>query len=66
VSLAPIATDGFDLEGLAWKSGALLVGDRRRLSAGYPVHALDADAACGLHERAPVPLFLPLPPVALQ
>jgi streptogramin lyase len=63
---SPLATRGFDLQGLAWKDGALLVGDRRRLSAGYPVHAFDVDARCGLRERAPITLFLPLPPIALN
>ena len=63
---SPLATAQFDLQGLAWKGGALLVGDRRRLSAGYPVHAFDANGACSLYERAPIPLFLPLPPIALK
>lgn len=63
---SPLATDGFDLEGLAWKGPALLVGDRRRLAAGYPVHAFDANDRCELRERAPVTLFLPLPAIALQ
>jgi hypothetical protein len=63
---SPLATQGFDLQGLAWKEGALLVGDRRRVPAGYPVHAFAATAGCELRERAPVTLFLPLPPVALN
>jgi hypothetical protein len=65
VASSPLATDGFDLQGLDWVGGALLAGDRRRLSAGYPVHAFDV-ADCVLHERAPVALYLPLPPVALR
>jgi hypothetical protein len=63
---SPLATSGFDLQGIDWVKGALLAGDRRRLSAGYPVHAFDADAGCVLHERAPLALYLPLPPVALR
>ena len=58
---SPLATDGFDLEGLAWAGGALLVGDRRRVSNGYPVHAFDG--ACSPVERADA-VFLPLPPIA--
>jgi hypothetical protein len=43
----------------------LLVGDRRRVGAGYPVHIFDATSTCALTER-PNPVFLPLPPVALH
>jgi len=60
-----LATDGFDLQGLAWKSGALLVGDRRRVSAGYPIHVFDVTGACASAPR-PESLFLPQPPVALS
>jgi hypothetical protein len=59
---SPLATSGFDLEGLAWTGGALLVGDRRRASNGYPVHIFDG--ACSPVER-PDAVFLPLPPIAL-
>jgi streptogramin lyase len=63
-SASPLATSGFDLEGLAWSSGgALLVGDRRRVSPGYPVHVFDG--ACAPVERADS-VFLPLPPIALS
>jgi hypothetical protein len=62
---SPLATGGFDLQGLDWVGSALLAGDRRRLSAGYPVHVFDA-AACALHERVPDLIELPLPPVALR
>jgi hypothetical protein len=61
-SASPLATTGFDLEGLAWGGGALLVGDRRRASAGYPVHAFDG--ACAPVER-PDAVFLPMPPIAI-
>jgi streptogramin lyase len=63
---SPLATSGFDLQGLAWKAGVLLAGDRRRLSAGYPVHAFDAEAGCDLRERMPITLFLPRPPIAVR
>jgi hypothetical protein len=63
---SPLATTGFDLQGLAWKAGVLLAGDRRRLSAGYPVHAFDAEAGCDLRERTPITLFLPLPPIEIR
>lgn len=59
-----LTTGGFDLEGLAWSGGVLLVGDRRRASAGYPVHAFDGPA-CALTERTDS-AFVPLPPVALR
>jgi streptogramin lyase len=63
-SLSPLATDGFDLGGLTWSSsGAMLVGDRRRASSGYPVHVFDG--ACAPMERADS-VFLPLPPIAVS
>ena len=62
-SSSPLSTEGFDLEGLAWSGGALLVGDRRRASSGYPVHVFDG--ACAPVERADE-VFLPLPPIAIS
>jgi hypothetical protein len=68
---SPLITDGFYLSGLAWtqsqegKGSVLLVGDRRRVAAGYPVHIFDATSTCALTER-PDSVFLPLPPVALH
>jgi hypothetical protein len=62
---SPLATAGFDLQGLAWKDNALLVGDRRRANDGFPVHIFDTTGACGLDERIDG-LRLPLPPVALR
>ena len=62
-SASPLATAGFDLEGLAWSGGAMLVGDRRRASSGYPVHVFDG--ACMPVER-PDTVFLPLPPIAVS
>jgi hypothetical protein len=61
-SATPLATPGFDLEGLAWADGAMLVGDRTRSSSGYPVHVFDG--ACAPVERADT-VFLPLPPIAV-
>jgi streptogramin lyase len=61
-SASPLATPGFDLEGLGWVGGAMLVGDRTRASSGYPVHVFDG--ACAPVERADA-VFLPLPPIAL-
>jgi len=61
-SASPLTTAGFDLEGLAWSGGAMLVGDRRRVSSGYPVHVFDG--ACAPVERADT-VFLPLPPIAV-
>jgi hypothetical protein len=68
---SPLVTDGFDLSGLAWTQSqgsqetVLLVGDRRRVGQGYPVHIFDATSTCALTER-PGSVFLPLPPVALR
>jgi hypothetical protein len=64
VSGSPLATPGFDLEGLAWVNGDLLVGDRQRGANGYPVHDFAITAACALTERSEG-LVLPLPPVAI-
>jgi streptogramin lyase len=62
-AMSPLASAGFDLEGLAWSGGALIVGDRRRASSGYPVHVFDG--ACAPVERADS-IFLPLPPIAVS
>jgi hypothetical protein len=58
-------TDGFDLQGLAWKGDVLMVGDRRRVERGYAVHAFDRTGTCDLHERADA-VFLQQKPVALR
>jgi streptogramin lyase len=62
---SPLTTAGFDLQGLTWASGTLLLGDRRRAATGYPVHAFTASAACALQQR-PDAIFLPSPPVTLR
>lgn len=62
---SPLATDNYDLQGLAWKDGALLVGDRRRAATGFPVHVFEVTPSCVATERADAPA-LPLPPVALR
>lgn len=64
-SRSPLATGGFELQGLQWVGNALLVGDRRRSAAGYPLHVFDATPACALTERAKG-LFLPQKPVAVR
>jgi len=64
-SQSPLPTAGFDLEGLDSVAGAFVVGDRRRASSGYPVHAFDASPACVLTEQ-PDKVFLPLPPVTVR
>lgn len=63
-SRSPLTTPGFDLEGLSWVGGDLLVGDRRRAAQGYPIHVLAGNAACALMERTNA-LFVPMPPVAV-
>ncbi len=56
-------TDGFDLAGLVWKGGRLLVGDRRSDGGRYAVHTFTKDAQCKLSQGPD--LWLPMPPVAL-
>ncbi len=63
-SRSPLATAGFDLGGLSWVGGDLLVGDRRRAAGGYPIHVFSGNAACTLMERTN-PLFVPMQPVAV-
>jgi hypothetical protein len=59
-------TPGFDLRGLAFRNGALYVGDRRREGGGYTVHIFDHEAGtCKLHDTGRT-LLLPLPPVAMR
>jgi hypothetical protein len=64
-SASPFATPGYDLQGMQWIADALWVGDRRRASSGYPVHAFDVGdvAHCAATPRQDS-VFLPLPPVA--
>lgn len=64
-SRSPLATEGYDLWGLAFVSDTLLVGDRRRAANGYPIHVFDMAADCTLSERRNA-IFLPLPPVAIR
>ena len=61
---SPLATPGFDLQGLTWLGGSLGVGERVRAASGYPIHTLAA-AACALTAQ-PDRIFLPLPPVAVR
>lgn len=58
-------TPGYDLQGLAWRGRTLYVGDRRRGSAGYPVHVFDLQDGCVLTD-AGRKLDLPARPVALR
>jgi streptogramin lyase len=64
---SPLATEGFDLQGLTWLDGAAFVGDRRRAGSGYPVHALQLakGTSCTLNTR-PDEIFLPQMPVAVR
>jgi hypothetical protein len=58
-------TTGFDINGLAWLDGRiLLVGDRSSTSGGYPIHVFDKGAPCTLTERK-TPLLALLPPVGI-
>ena len=58
-------TPGYDLQGLAWRGGALYVGDRRSGPGGYALHVLSNQGACSLVET-PTQIILPQPPVALR
>ncbi len=58
-------TSGFDLWAIAWSEGKLLVGDRRRAGAGYPIHVFERGPGCELTERA-TPLYVAQKPVALR
>lgn len=58
-------TDGFDLQGLAWRGDTLYVGDRRRAANGYPVHVFTRTSGCTL-TRAERTLDMEQPPVTLR
>jgi hypothetical protein len=60
-----LSSEGFDLQALAWASGKLLVGDRRRTPRGYPVHVFDRTEKCELRAQ-PDAIFLSQKPVALR
>ena len=55
-------TEGFDLAGLLWSRGTLLVGDRRLTAGSFAVHTFTRDATCTLTRGAD--LSLPMAPVA--
>ncbi len=55
-------TAGFDLAGLIWSDGKLLVGDRRLVNGGFAVHTFTRDATCALTQSDD--LALPMAPVA--
>src|SRR5690606_4106427 len=57
-----LATEGYDLQGLAWRGRRLYAGDRRRGARGYTIHVLEADDACGL---TPTDRRIDLPPPPL-
>jgi hypothetical protein len=58
-------TEGFDLQGLAWRGDLLFVGDRRHGDRGYPVHVLDRTGACTLRARDDT-VFVQQKPVAIR
>ncbi len=63
---SPLRTSGYELQGLAVHEGMLLVGDRRKTSAGtYDVHTFDIRADCTIAPRAER-LALPQKPVAIR
>jgi hypothetical protein len=55
-------TLGFDLAGLVWSNGKLIVGDRRLVDGAYAVHTFTRDATCMLTQSDD--LALPMAPVA--
>ncbi len=65
-STSPLATLGYDLQGLAVHGSTLLVGDRRKSSSGtYTVHTFEISADCKLARRETA-LSLPQKPVAFR
>ena len=61
---SPLATPGYDLEGLDVVGGMVVVGDRRRADLGYPVHVFDMTDSCVLSPQRD--LILALPPVSVR
>lgn len=67
-STALLTTDGYDLEGLAFRGDVLYVGDRRATTGGYPVHVFEranAKEPCTFTEASRA-ILLPQKPVALR
>ena len=63
---SPLATDGYDLQGLLWQGNKLYVGDRRQGADGYRVHVFEREAGrCAIHETSQA-IRVPQPPVALR
>ena len=61
-----LATPGYELQALAWKGDTLYVGDRRRGSTGFQVHAFERDpGTCNLRETGRG-ITLPQGPVAIR
>lgn len=61
-----LRSDGYDIQGLAWRGDTLYVGDRRAIAGGYPIHVFDrAPGTCTLtpSERR---ITISQPPVALR
>jgi hypothetical protein len=65
--IGPSETFDKGLRGLAWASSGrvLLVGDRARQDAGYPIHAFERDDACILHALPDV-IFVGQKPVSVR
>jgi hypothetical protein len=66
LAASPLKTDGFDLLAIAWKGDVLLVGDKRRASSGYPIHAFQRKP--GTCELTPLPdrIFVAQKPIVLR
>ncbi len=65
--IGPSETFDKGLRGLAWTAGGrvLLVGDRARQPAGYPIHAFEKVDACTLH-ALPDTIFVGQKPVSVR
>lgn len=61
-----LRSDGYDIQGLAWRGDTLYVGDRRPVAGGYPIHVFDrAPGTCTL-TPSDRHVTISQPPVALR
>jgi hypothetical protein len=59
-----LVTPGFHLQGLAMSATSLVVGDRQKADAGYPLHVFKRLASCAFQTDHDV--FVPAPPIGVR